>query len=447
MQRLCTGMMERYEIDDRRPARVNAVQIGLGEAMLGTVNRLIDDYNATSPEDARIGLAAVQAGEANYAKQLSSQDGMYTLLIRGYAGEEPVRREQVVQCVLRAVDPVESEGGFAALAEDTNIAFVMVDDTPEARALAVRFIELRRAAGLEIPTLFHLGAGEDREGDFPMEADSLAFRAEPDEAARQCAEMNYLDDMLHIAEPYARLTLWAPDGFRQAFPLDRVPGVRFADPSGTAACASLKSMLFEAGLFLMAAPGWLNGMDTLRDCMENERLRRFVGEGFTQELMPALADRDRAEVEKTVIESFERYENPLNRNRILRAAGNLIPRLSTGALSVIRDFARENFEPPRHLSFALAATIMLYAGARLNPKSGFYEVARGKRLESLHDDPAVLARFSTLSHDMDPESLAYAALADREIWGRDLREIDGLMERVTLDLAAMQRDPGFIPKE
>ena len=46
MQRLNTAMMARYEIDDHRPARVNAVQIGLGEAMLGTVNRLIDDYNA-----------------------------------------------------------------------------------------------------------------------------------------------------------------------------------------------------------------------------------------------------------------------------------------------------------------------------------------------------------------------------------------------------------------
>lgn len=447
MQRLCTGMMERYEIDNHRPTRVNAVQFGLGEAMLGTVNRLIDDYNAASPEDERIGLAAVQAGEAGCAKSLMAQDGMYTLLIRGYQGEEPVRREQVVQCVLRAVDPVESEGSFAALAEDAGIAFVMVDDTPEARALAARFIELRRAAGLEIPTLFHfLGGHEIQEGDFPMDVDSLAFRAEPDEAARQCAEMNYLDDMLHIAEPYARLTLWAPDGFQKRFPLDRVPGVRFTDLFGMISLGPLKAILFEAGLFLMAAPGWLNGMDTLRDCMENERLRRFVGEGFTRELMPYLADRERAEVEKTVIESFERYENPLNRNRILRAAGNLVSQLSADALSVIRVFARENFEPPRRLSFALAATIMLYAGARLNPESGFYEVARGKRLESLHDDPAVLARFSTLSHDMDPESLAYAALADRELWGRDLREIDGLMDRVTLDLAAMQRRPDYLPE-
>ena len=445
MQRLCTGMMERYEIDNHRPARVNAVQFGLGEAMLGTVNRLIDDYNAASPADERIGLAAVQAGEAGYAKSLTAQDGMYTLLIRGYQGEEPVRREQVVQCVLRAIDPNEADKDFAALAEDAGIAFVMVDDTSEARALAARFIALRRAAGLENVTLFHLGTGEGLEGGFPMLADSLAFRAEPDEAARQCAEMNYLDDMLHIAEPCARLTLRAPDDFQRRFPLGRVPGVRFADLAGMTASALMKSMLFEAGLFLMAAPGWLNGLDTLRDCMENERLRRFVGEGFTRELMPCLTDSDRAAVERTVIESFERYENPLNRNRILRAAGNLVSHLSLGALTAIRQLADEHFEPPRRLSFALAATIMLYAGARLNPTSGFYEVARGKRLESLHDDPAVLARFSTLSHDMDPESLAYAALADRELWGRDLREIDGLMERVTLDLAAMQRRPDYLP--
>ncbi|MBQ6374515.1 MAG: hypothetical protein IJJ45_08535 [Clostridia bacterium] len=449
MQRLNAGMMARYEIADRRPVRVNAVQFGMSEALLGTVDRLIDDYTAASEPDARIGFAAVEAGGTGFAGRLSEQDGMYTILIRGYVREEPVKREQVVQCILRAVDPDADPNALRTLALDPGILTGFVDDAPGARALAARFLELRRGAGLPDPVLFRLGnADSDPDAaQHPTLADSLAFRAEPDEAARQCAEMNYLDDMLYIAEPCARLTLAAPEGFARRFPLSRAAGICLSDAPGAALAARLKAQLFDGGIFLMAAAGWLNGCDTLRDCMANERLRRFVGEGFVRELMPALADADRPAVEACVVESFERFENPLNRNRILRAAENLTDRFVRGPLRPLRALAEEHFEPPRALSFALAATIMLYAGARKDPGSGVWEVARGRHTEAIHDDPDRLARFAALSHDMDPESLAYAALADRELWqGRDLREIDGLMARVALDIAAIQRRPDFLPE-
>ena len=446
MQRLNTGMMERYEIENRRPARVNAVQFGMGEALLGALDRLLDDLNAALPAEHRLGIAcaAAEADEAGYAEKLSGQDGMYTIVIRGYEGEAPVYREQVVQCILSARAPGEMD----ALAADAGLLLGIVDDTDGARALAARFARLRREAGLqEIPMLCLGGAPEGVVACRAL-ADSLAFRAEPDEAAKLCTDMNYLDDMLYIAEPCARLTLCGvPDDLRARIAPRDVPGVRFTDAKGMDEALRLKAQVFDAGIFLMAAAGWLNGCDTLCDCMKHERLRRFVGDGFMREIIPALADVDRQAVERCVIESFERYENPLNRNRILRAAGDLIGRFTAGALPTVYRIDDERFEPPRRLAFALAATVMLYAGARKNPENGVYEVARGKRLEAIHDDPGILARFSTLSHDMDPESLAYAALADRELWGCDLREIDGLQARVALDIAAMQRDPGFLPED
>ena len=87
---------------------------------------------------------------------------------------------------------------------------------------------------------------------------------------------------------------------------------------------------------------------------------------------------------------------------------------------------------------ALAAAIMLYAGAREN-EAGVYEVARGEKTAVLHDGPESLEAFSRLAHDMPAESLAYAALADWEIWGEDLREVDGLEMRITFNLSSIQR--------
>ena len=436
MIRLGPDMMARYEIANRRPARVNAVEFGMSAQLLGAVNRLIDDAGAG------VGLCCLEAEDHGLREKLARQDGLYTVVVRGYVGEEAVRREQVVQCVLQARGPEAVE----ALAADEGIEFGIVDDSDDARALSKRFEALRARAGRAAIPMLRLNANALSE--------SLAFRSEPDEAARQCAEMNYLDEMLHFAEPFNRLTMAMPGDFRRRFPLDAAPGARFTDAAGLERAMAARRV-FDSGLFLMAAAGWLNGCDTLYDCMKHPRLRRFVGEGFTREIMPALADADRNAdrdanrdaVAQCVIECFARYENPLNRNRLLRAAEGMLGRFVRGPLPLMRHLADEAFEPPRALTFALAETIMLYAGARKGDGDGEYRVARGSKTEPIHDDPGALRAFAALSHDMPPESLSYAALADRELWGgADLRAIDGLEARVALDIAAIQRDPGYLPE-
>ena len=50
--------------------------------------------------------------------------------------------------------------------------------------------------------------------------------------------------------------------------------------------------------------------------------------------------------------------------------------------------------------------------------------------QCLTRDEKALASFSRLSWDMQADSLCYAVLADAEIWGRDLRELDFLPERL-----------------
>jgi len=365
MQRLEPGMMARYDIEDHRPTRVNAVQFGMSEALLGTVDRLIDDARLD------VGIACVDVNGAGFADKLNAQSGLYTLIVRGYVNDEAVRREQVAQCVLTACGPE----GLGALAKDPEIQFGIVDDDDNARAMAERFNETRQAEGLEPVFMIRLGVN--------ALADSLAFRSEPDEAARQCAEMNYLDEMLHIAEPHARLTLVAPEELPRRFPLDRAPDVHFVDSTEMVSARRLQAQVFDAGLFLMAAAGWLNGCDTLRDCMTHERLRAFVGHAVYDELLPADPAR-RDDVAAYAIQCFERFENPLNRSDLLDCAHPLLGRFVRGVLPLMRAYADEHFEPPRLLSFALAATIMLYAGARKNA-GGVYEVARTGSVHLLAD--------------------------------------------------------------
>ena len=463
MQILNRGMMARYEIEAHVPSRLRAVQFGTGEALLGAVDRLIDGTD--------IGVCVVQTGGGD-AAALGAQDGMYTLVIRGEADERRVQREQVVQCVLRAIDPGEDFAALTALAAEPGLGLALLDtaapDAATALALAARLLCARRAAGLG--GLDFICLGEDAEcaararemigrvaapwglgADFgewlrsanafaPALCESLAFRADAKERARLCAAMNYEDALVHAAEPFVRLTVAADADLAARW---LIPGVEYA-PSLDEALA-LKRRVYDAGLFAMAAPGWLLGCETLADCMRHAALRRWMGGVWMNEILPG-APLPRERVAERVIETCARFENPMNDNRILNAASGLLARFVRGALPIVRARAAEDFEPPRALAFALAATIMLYAGARPNA-AGEFEVARGSQTAVLRDDPEALAVFARLSHDMPPESLAYAALADRELWqGADLRDIEGLESRVALDIAAMQRDPGFLPE-
>ena len=468
MQRLNRGMLDRYDIPAHAPTRERAVQFGLGERLLGVADRLLD---AACPD---LGIACVRPdglweGEgADPAALLREQEGLYTLLVRGYRGETAVKDEVVAQSILRVIDAREA---LEELAAQPELALGLIDTEAEdfdaCLQDAAALLAARCRAGLEGLTVLCLGeragcgdavrdgvaalvpeegfAGwlETACAFLPALAEGFAFRADAKSAAKQCAEMNYADGMLFLAEPFARLTIQAPAERRARLPLDASEGIRLVDDLAPALAE--KRRLFDAGLFAMAAPGWLLGCDTLADCMKHQRLRAFVGRAYTDELL-SQDSAARNALTPQVVQVFERFENPLTDNDLLRSARPLLRRFREAALPLIRAWADESFEPPRQLSFALAATIMLYAGARPNAQ-GRFEVARSNQTHLLEDDPAALAVFATLSHDMPPEALAYAALADRELWdGADLRQIDGLEARVALDIANLQRRPNFLPE-
>ena len=323
---------------------------------------------------------------------------MYTLFTRGYLGEQAVNREEVVQSILRAGD----ESAVDALAADPALGLAILGENhlSEALDMAARLLEMRAGANLPGPDFLCVGErrqrrsradGPDRPPErpsrptsascafFPALADGIALRAEAKEAARLCEGMNYADGMIHLVEPGAKLTVQAPAAFRERWKLDAAEGVTFVDD--LAPVLEQKRRLFDAGLFLLAAAGWLRGHNTLSDCMKDEALRDYVGKAYMQELI-ARDEASRAGDAPYVIRAFERFENPLNDNALLRVAAPLLGRFRTSALPLIDAWANENFEPPRRLAFALSATIMLYAGARPNEK-GQYEVLRGSERHTI----------------------------------------------------------------
>lgn len=464
MKRLNRSILNDYDIPVNRPSRLCGVQFGDDAVLMGLVDRLIDNANA---EGADVGLAVVQPGESGFAKQLAEQDGLFTTFVRGDLNEKNVSREQVVQCVLQSLNPAEDDAALMSLAGDAGIRFLLlhVDEVGEfaardrvCAALAARFLAERWKAGAPGVAVIVCGesltcaedvkaqmlafAREWRAGDgfaawlegcrfCPALADCLVFRSSPEEAARLCAQMNYADAMIHLAEPYGLWAIQADEAFRAELGLEKCDQIRFVDDLTEELLK--KQRIFDAGLFAMAALGCLHGNETLAECMKDEPLRDLVGHALLDEMLP-FAPFEREKLIPYIIGCYERYGNPMNDNRLPDAVRGLIHKFNAGILPAVKAYAEEHFEPPKNLTVALSATIMLYADTRLRDEG--YETVVGQTLIPVHERADTLEAFTCLSSDMSPDSLVYAVLSDRELWnGEDLRTIPGLEDALTTNLA------------
>lgn len=175
---------------------------------------------------------------------------------------------------------------------------------------------------------------------------------------------------------------------------------------------------------VMAPPAMLLGLDTVGAAMKDEALRLFLGHALLREIVPCqpVPRQEAAKQAAALCETLEREkaDEPLREDAT-------VTKWKTYVLPLVKGYEAMEFELPPCLCFSLAALVMHFAGLR--QEDGEYRDAQGGGAPKEPEE--ILLAFSALSCDMPPESLAYAVLADRELWGEDLRDVPGLEDRLT----------------
>ena len=178
---------------------------------------------------------------------------------------------------------------------------------------------------------------------------------------------------------------------------------------------------------LLAPLGILFELNTVADCMADPVIRPFFGRCLQKELMPRMEEqgRDEAVIAACRYLSFRPASLPVNS-------------LADGAVESFRLYLLPLMgEDTPCLTLCLCALIMLFSGIRRG-ETGYTLIGSDGTPVPLTKDEEALVSFSRLSCDMDADSLAYAALSDGRIWGRDLREEPGLEERCARCLQDIQ---------
>ena len=195
-----------------------------------------------------------------------------------------------------------------------------------------------------------------------------------------------------------------------------------------------QAMLGGAGA-LTAVLGGLTGLESVGAAMRDEELRKLLGNALIHEMAPCLPLG--AEGLQYAARVCAYLENACGGEAWPAMGENLIARFSACVLPVLSAYEKRQAALPPCLCFGLSALIMLYAGVRKDD-GGRYVLPGAAGDLPVWDREEALAAFSRMSCDMPPESLAYAILSDGEIWGCDLRALEGLEDRVAGQLRDMQ---------
>lgn len=456
------------------PERI--IQFGEGNFLRAFIDWQIDLLNEHT--DLNAGVVIVRPIASDFPPSLSTQDGLYTTIIRGLNEKgEAVSESRLIRSVNREIAVYAQYDEFLKLAHDPDIRFVFSNTTEagisyhagdtfnDAPAVsypakltrllferfshfngaqekgwviipcelidyngeALRELVLRYANEWALPEAFI--AWLDRANTFCSTlVDRIVTGYPRDEVAALEASLGYHDAFLDTAEHFYLFVIQGPQWLAQELRLDKLPlNVRIVDDIKP--YKARKVAILNGAHTALVPVAFLAGLDTVGDAMNDAQVCAFVEKAIHDEIIPVL-DLPRDELNAFANAVVSRFRNPYIKHQLLSIALNGMTKFRTRILpQLLAGQAQRGALPPR-LTFALAALIAFYRGER-NGES-----------YPLQDDAHWLERYQQLWTALGDKTLSLrelvdVVLADSEHWEQDLTTVPGLAEQVTRDLGAI----------
>lgn len=451
------------------PLRV--IQFGEGNFMRAFIDWMIQQMNKKVGFDA--GVAVVQPIGKGMAAQLAAQDGLYTLILKGIERGAPKRIAERIDVVSSVIDPYAEYAAFEALAADPGIRFVFSNTTEAGIVLdptdsygatppksypgkLTKLLHLRwKQFGGAMDKGFIIMPCEliDRNGDNLKQivgqltdlwelgedfrqwaltantfCNTLVDRIVPgfphDTIGEITAELGYADNLLVEGEIFHLFVVEAPDSVRAEFPADRA-GLNVLFVPSIKPYRDRKVTLLNGPHTVLSPVGYLSGLDTVRECVEDETVGRYVHKVMYGELLESL-DLPRPELEAFANDVIDRFRNPYVKHMVTSIMLNSFPKYKTRDLPALKIYLERKGVLPAGLVLGLAAIVTYYKGGK-----------RGEDTITPQDDPQITALLRELWAAGDAEKVAQGVLGAEFIWGEDLNELPGLTEALHRSLLAI----------
>lgn len=473
-----------YEKLDSLPEKV--LQFGEGNFIRGFVDWMIHQMNKQGLFNGKV-VAIQPTPHGKVVPKLNKQDGLYTVALRGFEDGQKVESNEIISSISRGINPYEDWDQVLDLAESKDIEFVF-SNTTEA-GLTYMEEELTEKAPLSFPgkitaflyRRFQVFSGDSKAGlvfipcelverngevlkelvlqyatDWKLASEFMEWVKEcnqfcntlvdrivtgfPKDKIEQFNELlGYEDTLLTVGEPYHLFAIDGSEDIARRLPFDQAGlNVKWGDISPY---REIKVRLLNGPHTMMFAVGFLSGVNTVQEVMNDKDLRILVEHGVFHEILPTV-NMDDAETLSFVRSVFERFLNPFNKHYLVDIGMNAVYKFKSRLLPILLNYVEKNKKLPNAIVFSLAALIVYYCPTE---RDGEFLIAkRGSDRYKIRDNQDVLAFFSKAwkeysESEGDVQKLITKILANKELWGLDLNQVSGLRSMLVSNIRLILR--------
>lgn len=381
-----------------KPERCEKViQFGEGGFLRGFVDWIIQITDEVT--DFNAGVVVVQPIEKGMCQMLEAQNCVYTHVMRGIKNGEPTVEKKKIDCISRTVNPYEDFNAYLSLAENPDFRFV-VSNTTESGIEFKETDTIKAAPKVSFPakvTLllkkrFDLGLKGfiflpceliDKNGynlkncilkyadlwnlgeDFKkfVEEDNVFCNTLVDRIVTgyprdEKIDVGYEDNMLNTSEIFHLWVIEGPDSIVKEFPFDKT-GLNIIVTDNLERYRTRKVRILNGAHTSMIPYALLSGVETVGDCMENEKMSAFVKKCVYEEIIPTL-DLPEEELLDYADNVFERFRNPYIRHLCSSIALNSVSKFKVRVLPSILEYIKRKNQMPDTLLTSFAKLIEFY---------------------------------------------------------------------------------------
>ncbi len=450
------------------------IQFGEGNFLRAFIEWII--WKTNQKTDFNASVVVVQPIDRGMVDMLNEQDGLYHLNLQGILDGKPVDSVDLIDVISRGINPYRDFQDYLKLAEQPEMRFIISNTTEAGIAFdpSCKFTDAPASSypGKLVQLLYH--RYEHFKGDmgkgfiiFPCELifengkhlkecirqyielwklgedfsnwfekacgvySTLVDRIVPgyprDNAAELCERVGYDDHLLDKGEIFHLWVVEAPKEIEKEFPADKA-GLNVLFVPSEAPYHERKVTLLNGPHTVLAPVGYLSGLNTVRECCEDETIGAFLHKVMFDELLPTL-NLPEEELRKFASAVLERFMNPFVKHFVTSIMLNAFPKFKTRDLPGLKTYLERKGELPKGIVLGLAAICTYYKGGK-----------RGDDEIVVNDDEAIKKLLVDLWATGDVEAVAKGVLGAEFIWDEDLNKIPGLTGMLAIDLALIQRE-------
>lgn len=409
-----------------RPEKI--IQFGEGGFLRGFADWMIQKINEQT--DFNGSVVIVQPIEKGLCDVLTAQNCVYTHLIRGVEGVE----KTLVDVVSRCVKPYENYDEYLKLAENPDFRFIISNtteagicfeesdrfgDTPPKSfpAKLTRLLFRRYALGLKgfiiLPCelidrngdnlkqtvlkyadLWNLGDDfkhwTETENSF---CNTLVDRINTGYPKDENPDLGYRDDMLNTSEFFHLWVIETDCDIEKELPF-REAGLNVIITKDKLEMYRTRKVRILNGAHTSMVPyALLEGLDTVKSCMDNEKIRKHLEKCVFEEIIPTL-DLPENELREYADSVIERFSNPYIKHYLSAIALNSVSKFKVRVLPSILEYIKRFEKMPETLIFSFAKLIDFY------------------KTDMTNDSPEVT--------EFMKKSTVKEILSNEKLWGSDL---------------------------